>query len=218
MRLGRIKGKNTLALALKHNKRMLVKDYPNIDPEKTNQNYTLLDRGDVPDVIQYIKQKKLDAGICKDRKNGVLAIEIVFSLPLDYETLNIDGDCFFADCFNWTMREFNMPVLAFDVHKDEGAHHAHAIVLPLVHGKMVGSEVIGYLGKNNMRIQSFIQDVGSKYGLSSSANNKTQKSVLASKVIDRLKSDFAFRSLVWQCIRQSVELKPEPYAQLLNLN
>jgi len=37
-------------------------------------------------------------------------------------------------------------LLSFDIHKDEAAPHAHAVILPLIDGKMQGSNMMAEKG------------------------------------------------------------------------
>ena len=86
IRLGAIKGKSGVLEALKHNKRTLQAERgagSHIDVTRTPLNYCLTDPA-TPEVIAlHAKVQMVKAGIDVPRKNGVMAVEVLFSLPID---------------------------------------------------------------------------------------------------------------------------------------
>jgi len=221
LRTGRVKGTNGILFLLRHNKREYskIKIAPNIDSGKSHLNYSLINSDSASGVS--IKAKKImeAAGIKKLRINAVVAIEMIFSLPIGNSKINTEE--FFLDCLDWLKKELPIPILAFDVHLDEAARHAHAILLPLIDGRMVGSEIIGFKGKLTARINSFNNAVGKKYKLGL-LDNKTKKIVtnetLSRMVLLKLKSDCAMESVVWPSIRDAVCKNALPFAQILNIS
>jgi hypothetical protein len=60
---------------------------------------------------------------------------------------------------------FGVPVLSCVAHMDEGAPHAHALLLPLIDGHMVGSDLHGGKAKLAAMQASFHEAVGAPHGL-----------------------------------------------------
>ena len=86
IRLGVIKGKSGVLEALKHNKRTLQAGrgvVANIDVTKTPLNYCLTDPATPDAIALHAKVQVVKAGIDMLRKNQVMAVEVVFSLPID---------------------------------------------------------------------------------------------------------------------------------------
>ena len=57
-------------------------------------------------------------------------------------------------------------LLSIDVHLDESAPHAHALILPLINGKMQGNQLMGSTGNLMRLINLFHKEVARHYGLS----------------------------------------------------
>ncbi|MES2498922.1 MAG: plasmid recombination protein [Pseudomonadota bacterium] len=173
LRLGTIKGKNGILEALRHNKRTLQNERGatgNIDATRTSLNYSLAS-ADTPETIaKHAKVQMVEAGIDTPRKNQVMAVEVLFSLPIDRHQQNTKP--FFADCHKWVLKTFPGELLSFDIHLDESAPHAHAVILPLIDGKMQGNGVIGGRGNLMRLIKLFHLEVARHYGLSRSENKR----------------------------------------------
>ncbi|MBA3695237.1 MAG: plasmid recombination protein [Methylotenera sp.] len=168
-RLGTIKGKNGVLVAMQHNKRTLQAERgasANIDATRTSLNYCLAGDSTPQDVATHAKVQMLKAGIEHPRKNGVMAIEVLFSLPIDRHQQ--DTKPYFKDCLTWLNKTFAGELLSFDVHLDESAPHAHAIILPLIDCKMQGNKLMGSHGNLMRLINLFHADVAKHYGLSRS--------------------------------------------------
>lgn len=222
LRLGTIKGRNGVLEALKHNKRTLQNERGasvNINVSRTPLNYSLTENETPEQVAINAKVLMLQAGIETPRKNQVMAVEVVFSLPIERHEQNTAP--FFMDSKNWLLKMFAGELLSFDVHLDESAPHAHAVILPLIDGKMQGSKLMGGKGNLMRLINRFHKDVGHKYGLSKGDRKRLtgpDKQRLERLVLSRLKADTAMLSCVWPCIRDAIHSDPLPYAQLLSIN
>lgn len=222
LRLGTIKGKSGVLDALKHNKRTLQSERgasANIDVSRTQLNYSLTENNMPEEIAINAKVLMIKAGIETPRINQVMAVEVVFSLPI--ERHEEDTTFFFMDSKNWLEKNLNGELLSFDVHLDESAPHAHAVILPLIDGKMQGSKLMGGRGNLMRLINLFHKEVAYKYGLSKSDRkrlNATDKQKLERLVLSRLKGDTAMQSSVWACFRNSIHNDPLPYAQMLSIN
>lgn len=111
-------------------------------------------------------------------------------------------------------------LLSFDVHLDESAPHAHALVLPLVDNKMQGNKIMGGKGNLMRLINLFHTEVARHYGLSRNETkrltSKTKES-LEKLVLAKLAIDPAMQSLIWPCVRDAIHNDPMSYAQLLGI-
>ena len=176
LRLGKIKGKNGILVALKHNKREFQRESGarlNIDPSRTKLNYSLTTNQTSEEISKNADLLIFNAGIKAIRKNGVMAVEILFSLPVQWHQYHTND--FFLDCFKWVGKNFLGELLSFDVHLDEHAPHAHAVILPLVDGRMNGSDMVG--NKTNLKrlLDLFYLEVGIKHGLVKSGKKNFQQ-------------------------------------------
>lgn len=223
IRLGKLKGENGVLEALRHNKRTLPTKRgisTHIDASRTPLNYPLAS-GDKPEAIALLaKIQMLKAGINKPRKNGVMAVEIIYSLPTDRHSQ--DTRPFFTGCYEWTKLNFAGELLAFDIHLDEAAPHAHAIILPLIDSRMQGNSMVGSTGNLMRLINKFHLDVASHYGLSKS--DKARLSAIDKQKIEKLvlahlkhNNDPVMQSCVWSCIRDLIGKEPLPFAQMLSI-
>lgn len=207
--------KGGLLGALRHNKRRLPPE-SHIKSSKSHLNYSLLGN-DSPDAIfKQARKSMIDAGIDSPRKNAVLAVEVIFSLPISWH--DKDTRQFFEHCFEWVCKNLPGEKLSFDVHLDESAPHAHALILPLINGRMQGSDMVGGTGNIMRLIKLFNKDVGIYYGLGKLARRRlsnSDKTKLRQSVLSKLKSDSVQKSAVWPLVRDSVHQNPEPYAELL---
>lgn len=224
IRLGKIKGDFGVSSALKHNKRTLQIKHgvsPHIDAVRTSLNYSLLNNDSPEAIAMHARIQMVKAGINKPRKNGVMAVEIIFSLPTDRHAQNTKP--FFNDCFEWVKLNFAGELLSFDIHLDEAAPHAHALILPLIDGKMQGNRMVGSTGNLMRLINKFHLDVARRYGLSKNDKARlsaTDRQNLANFVLAHLKrvNDPVMKSCVWSCIRDLIGKDPLPFAQMLSIS
>lgn len=211
-----------LLLALKHNKRELQHEHGasrNIDPSKMYLNYFLHSIGDAQQTYNYAMSQMALAGIHSIRKNAVLAIECMFSLPVNRHDL--DSRAFFKDCLSWVLVHFEGMLLSFDVHLDESAPHAHALLLPLLDGKLQGDKIKGDRSRVKARQQSFYEQVSAKYGFKNPALiklSKEDKRQLATEIMRNLKNDPVMQSKIYQWVRDALFASPIGCAQLLGIS
>lgn len=221
IRLGKIKGENGVLVALKHNRRTLQSERgasANIDITRTSLNYSLASDAAPELIARHAKAQMILAGIEKPRKDQVRAVEIIFSLPVDRH--DQDTKPFFTDCYGWVKQTFEGELLSFDVHLDESAPHAHAVILPLIDGKMQGRDMVGSTGNLMRLINKFHADIARHYGLSRSDKKRLSsmgKQSIEKLVLTRLVNDPAMQSSVWPCLRDAIHNDPLPYAQMLSI-
>lgn len=221
-KMGSIHGKSGLLNALLHNKRQLQRERnssSHIDFAKSTLNYTLVGDDAPKNIAHYARLQMFKAGIEKPRKNGVMAVEIIFSLPPRWHKK--DSRPFFVDCYQWVIRNFGGELLSFDVHVDEATPHAHAIILPIIDGKMQGNKMKGNTG-NLIRLNNlFHKEVAQYYGLSKSNIKRLsplQKRRIEQSVLTRLKEDSVIESSIYSCVRDNIRNDPIPYAVALGID
>lgn len=215
--LGKIKGKNGILAAMRHNKRELPKA-DHIDSSRSHLNYSLVNESSPEQVAEYAKTLLASELTKTLRKDAVMAVEILFSLPSSRH--NQDNRYFFEDCHKWVLENISGRLLAFDVHLDESAPHAHAVILPLVNGLMIGSKIVGNITNLNNLRHKFMEAVGKKHALFHRKIiklSKAEERELASIILSKLKNDITAIDCVWPAIEQAVMNNPAPYARLLSI-
>jgi Plasmid recombination enzyme len=218
MRMAKVKGVGSVLAALKHNKRFTQKERKgtqHINSTRSHLNYNLV--GDVlpKEIADHAKAQMKKAGIDKPRANAVLAVEIIFSLPVERHSQ--DTKTFFVDCCCWVRNNFAGELLSFDVHLDEAAPHAHALILPLVNGRMQGSEMVGKRSNLHRLHDSFHQEVGVNHGLSRNVSARLSESDsadLAKLVIAEVENN---PQKGWSVFRDWILKDPLPLAQHLSI-
>lgn len=165
LRLKKLTGRDIVRAAAKHNLREIQAEIgagSHIDSARISLNQVIEGAVTAAGVATYAEHLRQDAGVGKLRKDAVQAVEIIVSLPA---ASTIDHITFFSDVLSWVRRFFNVPVLSAVVHFDESAPHCHVLLLPLIEGRMVGSDLVG----NRTRLQrmqtNFFEQVGHVYGL-----------------------------------------------------
>ncbi len=162
-------GNGRVAAAAKHNLRELQHEIgvganSHIDPARIMFNKILRGPSTWQEVAALEKALLKEAGIdrTKLRVDAVRLVETVLSLPPSFA---FDSMTVFEDFAQWSERNFKVPMLSAVAHFDEGAPHCHVLLLPLVNGKMQGSDLVGGPGKFRARLLEFHKEVGSKYSL-----------------------------------------------------
>lgn len=224
MSLKKLKGGGIIAVAARHNKRVIQAEMGSsgaIDSMRTHLNESLLGPTTAEEIAQKAKQLMLNVGLTKPRrKDAVVGLEIVFSLPTDHSLNERD---FFSDCVEWAANQFGGPqnLLSADIHRDEAAPHCHVLLVPLLAGKLQGSDMVGNRQKLLAMQADFHTHVASRHGLQKAPKrlSGTTKRSLVSGVLQRLKSssDPALKSTVWQAIRVAIERDPALFSNALGI-
>ena len=223
LRFKKLKGGGIITVAARHNKREIQAEMGatgSIDPARTHLNCALAGPADAAGVGQLAKDMMAAAGVGKLRKDAVQALEIVFSLPPGHD---LDDRAYFEACVQWAGANFGGAhnVLSVDIHRDESQPHCHVLLLPLVEGRMDGSNLIG--GKQKLMVlqKDFHAKVAAPHGLhkaparlSGVAKNAAVKAVLQKL---REASDAALKSVVWPQLREAMERDPSPFLLALDM-
>jgi hypothetical protein len=222
MRLAKLKGNGIWMKAVRHNKRAIQAELGasgHIDANRSHQNVTLMGPAIADEVAQLAKNKITTAGITKPRKDAVIGLELVFSLPMNHGQ---DVIAYFNACAYWAGETFGGldNIVSADIHLDEAQDHAHVLLVPLIEGRLRGSDAVGNKRKLSELQANFYKDVASKFGFSKPRTRLSglTKTKIARQVLDKLHQDSAAKSLVWAVIRDSVARDPLPFALALGID
>lgn len=216
-----------LRAAFGHNKREIQKELgarSHIDAQKIPLNYSLVDVVSTDDLIHKVNERieaYEDNTGKRIRRDAVIAIEVLFSLPDSRPDIN--NRDYFNDSLTWAKTEFSpAEVLTADIHLDEATPHMHVIFLCVTPTKLVASKVKGYKSKYRERKVDFFHKVAQKYGLALPPEKllKADRIRLAKQVITQVEtsSDPMTRSPHYQLIRLRIENDPVPFAVNLGID
>jgi hypothetical protein len=174
LRIKKLTGKGIIQTAAKHNHREIAAEFgvtkdSHIDSARIAQNLVLRGAGDAAGVAATAQSSMGLAGVKPLRKDAVRALEIIFGLP---PASTIPHKAFFSDAVAWVERYFDAPVISAIIHNDEAAPHCHVLLLPLVRGRMIGSDLMGNKSKLQALQADFHTQVGQAYGLTRQASQK----------------------------------------------
>lgn len=180
----KLKGAGKVLIAARHNLRELQDELGAdgyISAAKSHLNVVLAGPHDAVAIAALAD----DALPSKTRRDAVRAVELVISLP---PVQSINHAAFFNDSLAWIRAFFGVPVLSAVVHLDESEPHCHVLLLPVVDGRMVGSDLVGNRARLRMMQTDFHAAVSSRYGLTRPmAAKRTSKAVrdkVAGMVLD----------------------------------
>lgn len=97
----------------------------------------------------------------KLKRDHCQAIEVLFSLPAGYRS---DAGAYFSRCLQWLEKALPLPILSAVIHHDEAAVHLHALLLPVLDGRHVGSAPIARTELKRLR-EAFFSQVAGPAGL-----------------------------------------------------
>lgn len=221
LRIKKLKGGGIITVAARHNKRVIQAEIGasgNIDPTRSHLNETLHGPSTAADVGQLAKDLMAAAGVGKLRKDAVMALEIVFSLPPGH---CLDDKAYFTDCVAWTEKHFACPVLSADIHRDEAQQHCHVLLLPLIDGRMDGGRIVGGKQKLMEMHKRFHLDVAARYGLNKAPARLTgaTKESASKAILQRLREtgDSALQSKLWAVVRDKIESDPAAFLMALDI-
>jgi hypothetical protein len=222
MRLRKLTGPGIWSKSARHNRRTIQAELGasgHIDATRSYLNIILMGPETPEDVAKLAKAKMTEAGITKDRKNGVLGLELVFSLPSNHQ---LDVIEYFNACAHWAGAAFGGldNIISVDIHRDEAQDHAHVLLVPLIDGRLRGSDMVGGKRKLSELQAKFYKDVAYGFGFSKPRSKLSgqHKALITHQVLDKLRNDPAAKSVAWAVIRDTVERDPVTYALALGIN
>jgi Plasmid recombination enzyme len=222
LRVKKLTGAGIIKVAAMHNRRAIVAELGadgHIDASRCALN-VIMEGPDTPQAVAELAQGLMDAaGVGKLRKDAVRAVEAVFSLPPDGG--GVDHAAYFARCIEWARTAFG-PVLSADAHHDEAAPHLHVLCLPLVDGRMQGSDLVGGPAKLRALQAGFHADVAQGFGLKrapAKLSGSTREGAAAA-VLAHLRAigDPVLKSAMWPAIRDAIERDPRPFAEYIGFD
>ena len=221
LRLKKLTGPGIMSKAARHNKRVIQAELgssSHINATRSNLNINLMGPSTAEEVAQLAKDKIAMAGITKPRKDAVIGVELVFSLPPNH---GCDVFAFFTACAHWAGSAFGGQdnIVSADIHRDESQDHAHVLLVPLIDGRLRGSDAVGNKKKLSELQAKFFKDVAAGFGFSKPRARPSGhiKAQTTRQVLDKLRQDPASKSAAWAVIRDNVERDPMPFALALGV-
>jgi len=226
--IDKINSFHQLRAAFRHNKREIQKELganSHIDASKVRLNYSLIKTKPTTDLLQEMHDSielYEEATGKRIRRDAVLALEAVFSVPVGRVDFDFDIKGFFTDCLAWLKQQ--MPsaiVMTADVHLDEANPHMHVILSCVTPTKLIGSLLKGNREKYHERNDDFFHQVASHYGLSLPPTKlyKSDREKLAKVSISHIEStcDPMTKSPHYSLIRSMIQQNPVPFATNLGI-
>ena len=214
MRIKKLKGSGIIAAAARHNRREIQAELgssASINGALSHLNETLDGAPTAADVAKLAKTRMREAGITKTRKDAVLGLELVFSLSADHA---LNDREYFSACAAWAANHFGgrPNILSADIHRDESAPHCHVLIVPLIDGRLSGSDLMGDRRKLAATQQEFFDKVSRRFGMTKPPARLAGAAKLsaATAVLDRLRTlaDPVLKSRVWPTVRDAIEGDP----------
>ena len=221
------KSPQAVRLAADHNKR--VRFFPQPGAVRSAYSSELQKPGnenlygpDTPEAVADLAKALMkNSGISRLRKDAIRAVEIVISLSRNH---NIDDRAFFLDSMYWFAERLGgrENLLSVDLHRDEANDHVHGLIIPLVDGHMIGSQLLGGKGKFRGHKSDFEREVCRQHGVRLlmkdhlSPAEKVRASAAALGAIHQAQ-DPVLSSPVWDVVKNHIRAHPEPYLWPLGL-
>lgn len=219
--LQKLKGKNILLIAARHNKRTNqgeISKSVKIDSNLSHLNESIMGATTPEGVAELAKTLMDKDGIKKLRKDAVLGLEGIFSLPSEH---GLDERAYFQECTHWIQNHFGCHVLSADIHRDESCPHCHVLLLPMVNGKMIGSKLMGYKKNLSSLQEVFYENVSRRYGLERppKALNNAQRKKAAIDVLNHLvqTQDPVTKSNLWPSFVEVIYKFPIGFAKAIGI-
>jgi hypothetical protein len=219
LNIKKLHDKNAILIAARHNKREELQIQPGrIDARRSSLNMIIRGPDNARAVDDLAKRLLANSKTPSPRVSAVKAIEFVFSLP---NGTPVDINAFFEACAAWLAGRFGgvENILSADIHLDESNPHMHAVLLPLLDGRMRGSDMLGrkvFAGHQ----QSFYDEVCAPYGIERPRGllKGPQKEAAVQQVL-RLLQDNPAETLVqcWRAIQAAVMSRPDDWAEDLGI-
>jgi len=223
LRIKKLKGSGIITVAARHNRRVIQAEMGatgSIDPTRSSLNETLVGPLTAADVGQLAKDLMTAAGVTRLRKDAVMGLEIIFSLPPGHA---VDDRAYFTDCSRWAGGYFGgaQNILSVDIHRDEAAPHCHVVLLPLIDGRMDGGRMVGNKQKLIEMQKQFHLDVAARYGFNKAPAKLSgaSKQAAATAVLTKMREtgDKAMQSAAWANIRAAIENDPTAFLMALDI-
>ena len=216
----KLKSLDILKNCLKHNLRQIPRELGenrHIDSKRCSLNQNLVGGSDPSSMVSEVAANIVSATGKKLRRNGVLALEYLISLRPN-TTVDING--YFPEVIEWLDDYLGCPIISAVVHLDEGAPHMHVVVLPLRHGRMMGSELVGFKGDLAALKQSHYKSVGQRFGLTMAESiPKFKRYEISRQVVHALCSskNLLDQPLVRTALQNIIQINPSELMSILGI-
>ena len=219
----RLSRKNIILVAAKHNHREIIAEIGGdsdgrIDPSRGGLNVVVRGASSALEVANQAQQLMDAAGIKSLRKDAVRALEVIFSVPPEF---SVNHQQFFGDSIKWAEQYFQAPILSAIIHNDESVPHCHVLILPLIKGRMVGSDLHGGKTKLLAMQSDYHSKVGQLYGLKRQARPPRLSAALRylalDAALDILKRNSGLDDSILNVILEPHLAHPEPLIKALGL-
>ena len=227
LQINKQKTPQAIRIAADHNKR--VRFFPQPSAVRSAHSSEFQGPGnenlfgpDTPNAVADLARAMMNnSGISRLRKDAIRAVEIVVSLSRNHK---IDDRAFFLDSMYWFAERLGgrENLLSVDLHRDEANDHVHGLIIPLVDGHMIGSQLLGGKGKFRGHKSDFEREVCRRHGVRLlmkdhlSPAEKVLASTAALEVIHQAQDPF-LKSPIWSVVKNHITAHPEPYLFLLGL-
>ncbi|MFZ6640311.1 plasmid recombination protein [Undibacterium sp. TC4M20W] len=142
--------------------KMGVRADSHIDATRSKDNIVLRGGCTSDDVASAVNALMKGVIVSKWRTDTIGAIELIFSLPSTAKINHLD---YFSASVKWAESFFNVPIVSAVIHLDEDTPHCHVILVPIVNGKLCGSQVMGNKRRMVAMQEDYHSSVGKQYGL-----------------------------------------------------
>ena len=224
LRIKKLTGKAIIEVAARHNCREILAELGavhggRINPARVGLNQVLRGHSTAAAMASHAQTLMDAAGVKSMRKDAVKALEIIFSLPPES---SIDQGQFFYDAVQWAEHYFAAPIISAIVHNDEAAPHCHVLILPLVDGRMIGSDLMGGRAKLQALQTDFYAQVGQRHGLVKQAAQKRPSAATGRQAIELalevLEANSGLNSDLLRVLLEPHAKNPEPLMLALGLS
>ena len=178
MRTQKLKSDDSLRTAYAHNFRQY--NVPNADPSKRDDNEELISLTKGTDYVSAYKQKIKEApgyAGCRPRSDAVKAIEVMLTYNARTVGKDFDEEAWKKENVKWLQDTFGKDnVVSAVLHKDETTPHIHAIVIPIVNGRLNARHFTGgkrVLSEMQTSYGKYMERVGLERGLKFSQADHT---------------------------------------------
>ena len=170
MRIEKIKTETSFKNKYNHNFRQ--DDVPNADPTKAHLNETLIEMQEGKDYYKVYQGKVKNASgyaESRPRKDAVKGIEVMLTYNAREVDESFDESAWKKENVKWLQDTFGKDnVISAVLHKDEATPHIHAVVVPIVDGRLNASHYLGGKGAlSNLQTTygEYMKRVGLQRGL-----------------------------------------------------
>ncbi|MFZ6730546.1 plasmid recombination protein [Undibacterium sp. Ji42W] len=152
-----------------------------IDATRSKDNIVLRGGRTSAEVASAVNALMKGVIVSKWRTDTIGAIELIFSLP---SAAKINHRDYFSASVAWAEIFFSVPIVSAVIHLDEDAPHCHVILVPIVNGRLCGSQVMGNKRRMVAMQEDYHSSVGNQYGLARPTPKKRYGATIKQECIE----------------------------------